>query len=167
MRSDLGDEVADAVEDQADATAARAKQNVIVDNSFWTGNLLNSIYVRDSAMSRTSGIRRFEVLADVPYAALLEFGTGARGDPTAPPKFDFDSPNPVYFDEVLGNIADWVFTKPFFHGPRTLGIAAKITETIIEEGTVPHPYMRPAWFQQKPQMVMAAGLAAKKVVRRG
>jgi HK97 gp10 family phage protein len=164
IEGDLEDEVNEAVADQAETTADDAKRNVAQENTFFTGNLARSISARRYPLV---GGTRHEVAARVPYAAYVEYGTGFHGDPTAPPKFQFSSPDEADFDSVYSNVLAWVMGKPIFYGTRSPSTAAAITHKIIDEGTHPHPFLRPAWFQNKQLLINRAGLAAKSVVRRG
>jgi hypothetical protein len=164
MERNLGDNVESAVRDQATSVAADAQRNVATHNTVWSGDLYNSIGVT-RGVYRGNGTR-YVIEADEPYAAFIEYGTGMRGDSSAPPKFQFDSPNDSDYGFVFANIWSWVQSKPVFFGPRTPNTAAQITETIIEQGTFAHPFMRPAWFTGKPMLVQRAGYAAKRTVRR-
>lgn len=161
IRRNLGDEVQDAVQSGARQTAGEAKRNVAQHNTVWRGNLFRSI---DTERSTVPNGVRYRIVADVPYAAFVEFGTGARGDIDAPPRFQFGSP--PLTEDLVDEIVEWVMTKPVFFGPRTEAVAFAIATKISEEGTHAHPYMRPAWFRMKPQIVQSAGYAARKVVRR-
>lgn len=165
MKDNLGDEVVQSVRNGADRTSAEAKRQVATGNNVWRGNLIRSISARKTADAES--VTRYEISADVPYAPYVEYGTGPRGDPTAPTKFQFSSPSESDWEAVYSDILNWVNTKPIFTRPRTPAQAAKITETIIKFGTTPHPYMRPAWFKNRDGMVRDAGLRARKVVRRG
>lgn len=161
IRDNLGDEVEDAVRDGAQTTAAEMRANVAQQNAVWRGNLFGSIM----AESRPTGNHaRYRIVADVPYAAFVEFGTGPRGDPTAPLKFQFDAPE--HTPELTREITAWVMTKPVFFGPRTEEVAWAIAKSIARNGTTAQPFMRPAWFKQKPMIVTRAGYAAKRVIRR-
>lgn len=164
MKRDLGDEVEDAVESGARRTAAEMQRNVAQKNTVWRGNLYRAIRYRKQP---SASYASFIIEANTPYAGFVEFGTGARGDQTAPPQFRYGSPSPSDFGEVLGAIVDWVETKPVFFGPRTFGVATAIAERIVEQGTHAHPFMRPAWFKQKPAIKRDAGYAVRRVVARG
>jgi hypothetical protein len=165
MKRNLGSEVADAVRNSAEVTAKRAQRNVAMNNTTWHGDLYRSISARRIASPYEAS---YEIVADVPYAAYVEFGTGVRGGGTKfkhPTKFTFDSP-PLTPD-LVSEITEWVMTKPVFYGPRTTGVSWAIAKKIAKEGTYASPYMRPAWFKGKPEMIRNAGYAARRVVRRG
>lgn len=163
MQQDLSDEVNDEVRKVSEKTAADAKRNLAESNTFWTGNLSRSISAR--ALPLVGGTRH-EIAARVPYAAFVEYGTGARSDPTAPPKFSFGSPSPDDFANVFSGILPWVMGKPIFYGARTKGTAAAITHKIIRQGTHAHPFLRPAWFANERALTNRAGYAIRSVVRR-
>lgn len=158
----LWDNVNDAVRNGAVQAASSARQNVLTGGQVWKGNLAGSIYMRTDASTRP--MSTYRVVADVPYAAFVEFGTGPRGDPSAPPKFQFGTPN--HTPELTASIMSWVMTKPMFFGPRTPGVAWGIAKTISAIGTNPHPYMRPAWHAAKHQLIREARLGVKRAVRR-
>lgn len=161
IKRNLGDEVEDAVREGAEATAAEMQRNVASHNTVWRGNLYRSI----SADKRPTGrFARYSIKADVPYAAFVEFGTGARGDTKAPPRFQFSAPE--HTPRLTQDITEWVMTKPVFFGPRTEEVAWAIARRISQSGTYAHPFMRPAWFRMKPAIVRDAGYAAKRVIRR-
>lgn len=158
----LQDEVVDAVEDQATVTASDARSKVAQQRAIWTGNLARNIYATKGVT--VNDRTRIVIRADVPYAAYVEFGTGPRGDPTAPLQFQFDAPS--HTPELTRDIREWVMTKPTFFGPRTEGVAWAIASKIAEEGTYPHLFFRPAWFENEQLVIQRAGYAAKRVITR-
>lgn len=161
MQRNLDDNVEAAVEGGAAQTATEARTNVIGHNTVWRGHLFNSIYVTSVD---GPGISRTVIRAETPYAAFVEYGTGARGDASAPSKFTFDSPS--YTSGLRGAIINWVMTKPGFYGTRSVGTGEKIAQTIAEKGTYAHPYFRPAWFTTKPMVIDNAERAVRHTVRR-
>lgn len=161
LESDLADEVADAAREGAAEIAASAKSNVQAQNAVWRQNLFNSIFVTEQPGPAHA---TYHIEVDVPYAGFVEFGTGSRRDPTAPPRFTYGSPE--HTPELTREIAEWVATKPMFFGPRTEGVAWAIAKTIANKGTHAHPFLRPAWFQGEPLLLQNVRLAFKKEVRR-
>lgn len=161
IEENLGDEVEDAVRDGAKATATEMQSNVAKGNTVWRGNLYRSISAEKKPGEKMS---RYKIVADVPYAAFVEFGTGKLADPTAPMKFQFESPS--LGPNMVANITEWVMTKPVFFLNRTEEVAWAIARNIASDGTRPHMFMRPAWWKQKPIMLLRARLAVKKVIRR-
>lgn len=165
MRDDLGDEVSDAVDDASETVAGTMRSNVLTGGQVWTGNLASSIYVRQT---EGEGIHRVRIVADAPYAAYVEFGTGPRGAADAPSRFQFQAP--THTPELTRQIQSWVETKPtfmsgFFDIPEeSLGYV--IARSISEKGTHPHPFARPAWFSGKPVVMNSAERAVKRVIRR-
>lgn len=169
IRRDLADNVNNAVARGADATAEEAKRQVAMWDAVWRRNLYESI--GSTRMRWDTGVTRHAIRARTPYAAYVEFGTGARGRMTGHfgnvnPMFKFDSPDETDWNMVYSNILWWVNTKPMFLGSRGPGTAAAITETIIEQGTYAQPFMRPAWNSGKHKVVGWAKAAAKRTVRR-
>lgn len=161
IRDNLGDEVEGAIQSGSETTAAEMRSNVAQQNAVWRGNLFGSI---KSESRPTGNHARYRIVADVPYAAFVEFGTGPRSDPTAPLKFQFGSPS--HTPQLTQDITAWVMTKPVFFGPRTEEVAWAIAKSIAENGTHPKPFMRPAWFKQKPAIIQHAGFAARQTIRR-
>lgn len=161
IRDDLGDEVDDAVESGARDTVAEMQRNVAQQNAVWRGNLYRSLRYTKSTIG---GGTRFSIVAGVPYAAYVEFGTGKRRDKDAPLDFQFAAPS--HTPELTKDIRAWVMTKPVFYRPRTEAVAWGIAKAISEKGTFAHPFMRPAWFRTKPRIETSAGYAARKVIRR-
>lgn len=80
------------------------------------------------------------------WAQYLEHGTGqrARRD-TQPDHRQFDAPDPL---PPLDPILAWVVKKNLTsdtYDTKT-ALAEAIARTIGEEGTFPHPFLRPVWF---------------------
>lgn len=161
MRDDLGDEVEDAVRRGSESTAAEMRGNVVDQNAVWKTNLFRSI---SAEKVPGDSFARFEVSADVPYAAFVEFGTGAKSDPSAPHRFRFSAPE--HTPRLTREITEWVMTKPAFFGPRTEEVAWAIAVSISQEGTSASPFLRPAWFVHKPLIIRDSKLAVKRVIRR-
>lgn len=161
LRDNLGDAAADAVERGAQGMTAEMKANVTQKNAVWKLNLFGAIAYSEMA---TDSYTSYQIVADVPYAAFVEFGTGPRGDPTAPLRFQFASPS--HTPELTQDILSWVMTKPMFFGTRSQSTAWAIAQKIAEEGTRPKPFLRPAWFKQKPLMLQYVKASVKSVIRR-
>lgn len=161
VRDNLGDNVTDAAEDGASETANEMKRLVVARDNVWRTNLYRSIDARSVPSTHHSTI---QVVADVPYAAYVEFGTGKRQAASTPLRFRFNSPSLT--PSLVRDITDWVFTKPGFYGARTEATAWAIATTIAKEGTFAHPYMRPAWFKTKPLLLGNVRKAARNTLRR-
>jgi HK97 gp10 family phage protein len=165
MNRDLGRRVEKAVAEGATSTAAEARAQVLTGGQVWRGLLAQSIYVRETFGPSGKEVR---IVADTPYAAYVEFGTGARfgvspyGVPDDVRRFD----SPELTPGLVSAITNWVMTKPGFMGPRTQSMAWAIAKSIAKRGTNAHPYMRPAWFATKPEMMRKARRAVKRSVRR-
>ncbi|AGF91196.1 hypothetical protein HAPG_00010 [Halorubrum phage GNf2] len=164
-------------------------------DSDWTGDLHRSIkkdttVVDDETLS-------FSVYTDAtiaPHAALVEYGTGDRGNPTEvwqgsaslsdkasnkPADYPYDSPSIDYneadpfnltgyagFAGLVSTIQTWMETKPV--APQKGNVftsAVLISRSIIENGTYGHPFMRPAWFETELQIKKAASNALRNAVR--
>jgi len=137
------------------------RRQVTTQETVWRGNLLQSI---DSFEEPTTNMARFVTGAYVDYALAVEFGTGSRGLSVAPSRFQL--PAPQYSPGLFAAINEWVMTKPVFYGDRTTAVAEQIAQKIAEEGTHPHPYMRPAWFKNEPVLGLRLRLGMKKAIRR-
>lgn len=168
IKDDLEDNVADAVESATDETVATAKNNVMSQNTVWRMNLYRSI---DNRRVDFGSKQRVVVEAGAKYAGYVEYGTGQRGvatrgvfDPTYLKK---SYGTPSLTPSFISDITTWVFTKPFFHGERSVQTANAIATTIAKEGTYASPFMRPAWFATKSVVIDAAERAARNTVRRG
>lgn len=139
LRDNLVDNVSEGVERGANATAQEARDEVQTHNTIWRGNLLSSIYTQKTDID--DGVRH-RVVANTPYAAYVEYGTGIRGDGDG--VYNFNAPT---FDADLKSaIILWVQTRPTWFGERSVTTAIKIAKTIADKGTHPHPFIRPAWF---------------------
>jgi HK97 gp10 family phage protein len=156
IKRNLEDNVLDEVEGAADRAATSMQLNVVGNNTVWRMNLFRSI-----------GVSRFDnnvsISANTPYAAMVEFGTGSRRSPLAPSKFQFDSPRLT--DSLRGAIINWVMTKPYFAGDRTITTGMQIAESIAEKGTHPHPFMRPAWHGHRSRVIESAKRGVRKTLR--
>lgn len=161
LESNLHDDVTDAVEEDAEYTATAAKGIVVHENTVWSTNLYRSIGVKRTDMSRINSVK---IHANVPYAAYVEFGTGARGQSSVSPRFQFEAP--PFSRDLFKNIQAWVMQKPAFYGTRSEEVAYKIAQAIAEKGTNPHPFMRPAWHTGKRTVVQNAESAVQRAVNR-
>lgn len=119
-----------------------------------------------------------------PYATIVEYGTGDRtsqtwsgathvpppGPDEVPPDWPYSSPSiepgTTKFEAFVGHIADWMRTKPVAPEKETLWASASaIAHTIVTRGTMAHPFMRPAWYQNERRIERAAKHALKNAVR--
>ena len=153
-----------------------------------TGNLLRSIQrhtnVGYDELEFTVGVRG----KMVDYAAIVEYGSGERTNNAPmvanlaewdyPPNFPYESPdidynqdNPIdtegfpKFFGFLKHIETWMKSKPIKPDYGNYFVsAAYIAATIIEKGNFAHPYLRPAWFRQEPNIKQAAKHAVKRAV---
>lgn len=158
IRDNLGDNVNRGVKTAAEATAREAKRQVAMWDAVWTRDLYESIYATSFLLSE--GIHRHKIAARAEYAPYVEYGTGVRGEGK------YRSPDPSDFGFIFPSIVRWVETKPMFFGARNPGTAAAITETIIEQGTYPQPFMRPAWHTTRRGVIAQARTSMWLTVRR-
>lgn len=80
------------------------------------------------------------------WAKYLEHGTGLRGrTDTQPDHETYNAPNPL---PPLDPILTWVVAKNLSSDEydSQTALAQAICETIGDEGTFPHPFLRPVWY---------------------
>jgi HK97 gp10 family phage protein len=149
------------------------------------GQLLQSLSLEEQNLV-------FRVGTNVPYAPIVEFGSGKKGAKAAqmeyqygnqvppewpsesssvPPQFPFDAPdipnnrgNPK-FNAFVSHIADWMTEKGI--RPETGDkwfSATLIAEEIIANGTHPHPFLRPAFYDNRRAVTAAARTAVSQSV---
>lgn len=166
----------------------RAKQYVMQDSNH-RGGLVDSI--RRSTHSTDKTIK-FTVSAHAPHAAIVEYGSGERtnqpwekskvpppmdlstprGFPYSAPDMDYNEDNPFdltgknSFAGFVGHIEEWMATKPVESRINDrFASAVIIAQTIVEEGNLAHPFMRPAWFDKRLRVEKAAKDAVKNATR--
>jgi len=177
MTSSNIDAVIDSIDDVKDelprrmATRLRRAQqdmyadvlrNVIQDPEA-SGQLRRAIE-KDAVLDGTE--MEFTVSANLlraPYAAVVEFGSGNRTDKPhkgskivpppslehQPPDYPYDSPD---IDNISGfayYIEQWMKKKNITPRYGFRGSALAIAETIIEQGTYAHSYLRSAFYQNE------------------
>lgn len=153
-----------------------------------TGRLLRSIQrntdVGGTELEFTVGVRG----KMIDYAAIVEYGSGQRTNNAPmvanlaewdyPPSFPYESPDIDYNSKNPANtegfpkfygftkyIQAWMEEKPLVPKSGDYFVsAAYIAATIIEKGNFAHPYLRPAWFRQEPNIKRAAKHAVKRAV---
>ena len=203
------DDVIDSIDDVQDDIRSELRKRVgramavlrqrvqlyIQKDADWTGDLHRSIKKSETIVDDQT--LSFSVYTDstiAPHAALVEYGTGDRGNPTEtwvgsesitetasnkPPDYPYDSPSIDYneadpfdltgygsFAGLVSTIQKWMETKPV--APRKGDVftsAVLISRSIIENGTYGHPFMRPAWFETELRIKKAASNALRNAVR--
>lgn len=180
-----------AVRRVMDTVAEDARTYVRADADY-TGQLRHAIGVQTDTQGR--GKHQVSVATDAsvaPYAALVEFGSGARTDvphdgavaaappENPPPGMPYDTPD-INYDEsnplnmkgyptfygFVKHIEEWMRNKPVepLLGDFTTS-AAFIARAIIEKGQYAHPFLRPAWFENEMWVKKAARNAVRKATR--
>lgn len=97
----------------------RAQENLIKDGGFVTGYLMRSARIESFSDSEVT------VLFDAPYAVKHEFG----GEPE---------------DVPVSSLFRWAKKKFHVKDEEAWSIAYAVRKNIMEEGTDPHPFLRPA-----------------------
>jgi HK97 gp10 family phage protein len=147
----------------------------INDDPHYTGKLLESVEPKsnDAALE-------YEVRAggsEAPYAAIVEYGSGARTNISYddapqmpyvedPPRdYPFDPPD---IDNISGfafYIEQWMREKGIEPELETYSASASaIAKVIVERGNYAHPFMRPAWRDEKRRVERAAKRAVEEAV---
>ena len=203
------DDVIDSIDDVQDDIRSELRKRVgramailrqrvklyIQKDADWKGNLHKSIKKQETVVDDQT--LSFSVYTDAtiaPYAALVEYGTGNKGNPTQtraesasvtgemsrkPVDYPYDSPsiplneeNPTdvsgypAFAGLVSTIQEWMTTKGISPNKGSTFVSAVfISKEIIENGTYGHPFMRPAWFETELQIKKAASNALRNAVR--
>jgi hypothetical protein len=150
----------------------------------YQGNLRRSLETDTQIVS--NGRRKISVQTDAsiaPYAALIEFGTGARTEisvpggsiqtaPTEalPPGVPFETPDITedteQFDAFVAHIRSWMEKKGDIeprYGPVASAVA--VAKTIIDQGQYAHPFLRPAWFKNERALITEVKRAVRRAAR--
>lgn len=125
----------------------------------------------------------WSVLNTAPYAAFVEFGTGKRVRVPAEWKdyaATFKGTGRGNLDDFLANIIAWVRAKGLSGrystktqirlGSRSTqededrAIAYPIFRSILENGAHPHPFLYPAFVQQRPKIIKSIREAVKRAM---
>lgn len=156
--SELGDVMSD--------TARAAKRNLTANNSVAKGTLRrHTRHLPNAPLVDVNGYATHVVRAMAPYAAYVEYGTGLRqgsGSPISGAQFKAPSNPPVQ------QIRMWMIEKGI--APReydtVYGAAIAIAEDIADYGTRAHPFMRPAWKENRRALSLAHSRGVKRALRR-
>lgn len=156
---------------------ADAKQYVL-DDPQASGDLFRSLTneVEDSRDEITFNVHTDAFIA--PYAAIVEFGSGARRkepfeksrafpefteSSSKPPGWPYRAPNIDNIEGFAWHLEEWTRNKPGITGVYSVRIA--IAKTIAKLGTYAHPFLRPAWFDNELKVKRAARHAIKNATR--
>jgi HK97 gp10 family phage protein len=141
-RADIKDEVAaSALKIQSDAKRL-APVNL--------GTLRQSIYLDSEIKSDYQ--YKFTIGSSVRYAPYIEFGTG--GKVSIPKGFEtyagqFKTKSGGTFKEMLKALTEWVQKKGIANGKQSKSVAYMIAISILRKGLRPHPFLIPAFEQEK------------------
>jgi len=122
-----------------------ARSQLYLNDSLARGVTASQLRTTEQTPERADTIGRYATVAP-PYAAYLEYGTGRARQRGVANEFRYKAPDPK---PPFEPIHDWIIAKGI--QPRSdeienqIQLAAVIRESIGENGTRPHPLMRPAW----------------------
>lgn len=117
------------------------------------GMLRQSIYLLEK--SNGPGKFLFSVGTNVKYAPYIEFGTG--GKVSIPSGYEsyashFKTKTGGTFKEMLKALMMWVEKKGIANGKQSKSVAYMIAVSILRKGLRPHPFLIPAFEQEKPKL---------------
>lgn len=160
LKDDIDEEMNEAAENVMESMADTASRKAPVADTPVDANLATSIdYVGDN----TAGLHA--VVAKAPHAAYVEYGTGASQDGSPISGRRYKSPSVAPYGAIL----EWMKSKPV--QPEASGIAALersawlIATKIRNQGSDPHPFMRPAWRQNYYKFRSQGKRALKRAVK--
>jgi len=184
VRHDLRHELQKRVGVAIGAIERDVKQ-YIMDDPDTSGQLLSAI--GSDQIDRGLSEQEWRVYTDpeiAPYAAITEFGSGARtatpwrtAEYVAPPSPEEQPPGYPYDAPDIDNISGFAFyieewmrekgltpkTPP--SNPTFRASALAIAKKIDDRGTYAHPFMRPAWFNNELKVRKKARNAIKNATR--
>lgn len=170
LQKDINRRVNDEVSDGLDATERRAKRNLVEKDAVATTETFNSFVKTRVA---TPEAERHTLTNESPHAQFVEWGTGAKFGTSTYKRMPMNHyAAPSFSVSLVAAIARWITIKPGFRrgGPgeaASIPIARVIAgETDKPSGTAPQPFMRPAWFFEKPKLKANVRLAVKQALRR-
>lgn len=178
IKNNLRDNVADAAESSLDATERRAKRKVVENDAVASTDLYRGFRQTHTYVVKTRGpAERYTLTNSEPHAKLVEWGTGGHFGTGgswgfSPPPNRYESPS--FSIQLIIAIKDWIMEKPGFRKARpprwaAVPIARSIARGSPSDplpGTSAQPFMRPAWFVEKPKLKTKAVWEAKKTIRR-
>jgi len=143
LRDNLEDGHRDATRDSMDTMETGVQYNIRANQSIARRVLVKNVEQR---RLRTASTFVAQYVGVPEWGKFLEHGTGSRGGSTRYPDDDtYKSPDPL---PPIDPILAWVIAKQLqsdeYDSKRAL--AEAIARTIGEEGTYPHPFLRPTWY---------------------
>jgi hypothetical protein len=157
VRDDMKENLQTAVPDAMEDTTEQAQTNVERNDSVATGALhdeLDPVELEPGPHRSSNTVTSVRLRVPWPYM-YVEMGTGLRGGASPyPDNEQYPSPSGVS-DQMLANIQQWIEDKgvvgKFYSAAREPDgspspLANAIAESIVDFGTKPHPFLRPAWY---------------------
>lgn len=168
LRDELADQTDEAVEDGMQRVTNEARSQLYLNDSVARGVTVSQLRTTEQTPERPDTIGRYATVAP-PYAAYVEYGTGRSRQRGVVNEFRYKAPDPK---PPFGPIYEWVVAKNI--QPRSdeietqTELAVAIQESIGDNGTRPHPFMRPAWASTggKVNVVSETTQAIRRATRR-
>lgn len=159
-------------------TAAAARQHLATgsDRQVATGTLINVTKHTDEGLESITNLFddtyvSHAVESAAPHAKYVEYGTGIR-QRGGPQGIKFKSPSAPPTNEIY----EWIETKgitadnPNLRNPdgstNKVALAEAIAESIATYGSQPHPFLRPAWKENRQGLSRAHKRGVRKALRR-
>jgi hypothetical protein len=143
--SDLRDNLEDKHE-RATESANERMQNEVRNELVSERSVARTTLLRDIRESESAGSQMVSRSVHVPeWGKYLEHGTGARArEDTLPDHESYPAPSAAPYYDIL----EWMKAKPVppQEYDNVEDAAAAAAKTIMDEGTFPHPFLRPAWY---------------------
>lgn len=141
------------IKDEVNASALSIQTNAKRLAPVNLGNLRNTIYLVEQSKNNSSYM--FSVGAAASYAPYIEFGTG--GKVSIPNGFEsyaaqFKGKAGGTFKEMLRALTMWVERKGIASGKKSKSVAYMIAVSILRKGLRPHPFLLPAFEQERPKL---------------
>lgn len=163
MADDLDEDVADAASDGLETVKTDAQHEL-------SQNDTNATYQLDGSLTVEQSGSEASLVVDAPHGALTEFGTGPQfgdGGYAIPQSVNgYSAPSGVSSD-LVNDIDEWIDAKGIT--PREVSreqLPWAIAQSIVENGTPAQPYLRPAWYQNKPWLLNGVKRRLRREVRK-
>lgn len=153
LPEEIEDSGRDQIETELGDVKGRARRNLRAHDTNWNKDIYRSMSVVDTETGHS-------LVTAAPHAAYTEYGTGAYfGTSAYPVPSDtepYDAPGAVT-EELIDSIGEWVDTKPVIpeYYETQEQVTQAIAHTIAELGTQAHPYLRPAWYGHRQELIDA------------
>ena len=152
------------IKDEVNASALAIQSNAKKLAPVNLGTLRNGIYLVEQSVSKDKFM--FSVGADASYAPYIEFGTG--GKVSIPNGYEsyasqFKTKTGGTFKDMIKALTMWVERKGIASGKKPKSVAYMIALSILRKGLRPHPFLIPAFEQEKPKLKLRIEKILKNV----